>query len=60
MGAVQAKVGGMFGRKWGWFWVKNGSVLGKCQDAFGSHLQWTKWEPRERFKKLGANDFKNL
>ena len=38
-GMVWVKGGGGFGRKWGWIWVINGSVLGKCQDGFGSGLQ---------------------
>ena len=49
-----------FGRKGGWYWVKNESILGKCWDVFGSCLQWKKWESKDGFRKLGVSDLNNL
>ena len=35
--------------------MKNGNIWGKCQDGYGSHLQWKKSESRDRFRKLGVS-----
>ena len=56
--AIRAKVGGGLKEKTCWFWVKNGRVLEKCLDKFGSCLQWKKWESMDIFRMLGVSNFK--
>ena len=41
---VLEKVGLVWTKKWGW-------VLDNHRDGFGSHLQWTKCESMEGFRR---------
>lgn len=39
--------------------MKNGSVMGKCWDSYGNHLQLKKSESRDGFRKLGVTSKKS-